>query len=214
MGNPFEEESLDLYSLDTKDVETQIADEILKIGDEGREQYRAFILRLREGDNPGFYEPIKKNKFRLFTPKQKLDSSKSKLANLKDDCILFSRLFISCQSKQCDLQEFFEHENQKFPPSFSQNGLLNSGVKSQLMPILEAGQVLPNSGPTVDSLVIDGASLVNSKQPGQSRTFDNNANDIILSHITSLAQGHLRVALSLMFTEMIVLRVKLEESEA
>lgn len=61
------------------------------------------------------------------------------------------------------------------------------------MPILKAGQVLPSSGPTVDSLVIDGASLVNVKQPGQSRTFDNYANDIILPHITSLAQGHLRV---------------------
>lgn len=52
---------------------------------------------------------------------------------------------------------------------------------------------MPSSGPTVDSLVIDGASLVNVKQPGQSRTFDNYANDIILPHITSLAQGHLRV---------------------
>lgn len=101
MGNSFEEESSDLYSLDTKDVlETEIADEILKIGEEGREQYRSFILRLREGDNIGFYEPVKKNKFRLFTPKQKPDSSKSKLANLKDDSSLFSRLFISCQSMQ------------------------------------------------------------------------------------------------------------------
>lgn len=88
MGNPFEEESSDLYSLDTKDVlETEIADEISK------------ILRLREGDNISFYEPVKKNKFRLFTPKQKPDSSKSKLANLKDDCSLFSILFISCQSR-------------------------------------------------------------------------------------------------------------------
>lgn len=94
MGNPFEEESSDLYSLDTKYVlETEIADEILKIGDEGREQYRSFILRLREGEHIGFYEPVKKNKFRLFTPKQKPNSSKSKLANLKDDCSLFSRLF-------------------------------------------------------------------------------------------------------------------------
>lgn len=38
MGNLFEEELLDLYSLDIKDVfEIEIVDEILKIGDEGRE---------------------------------------------------------------------------------------------------------------------------------------------------------------------------------
>jgi hypothetical protein len=48
-----------------------------------------------DGDNPGFYEPLKKNKYRLFNPKQKSESSKSKLENLKDDCNLFSRLFIS-----------------------------------------------------------------------------------------------------------------------
>lgn len=77
-----------------------------------------------------------------------------------------------------------------FPPRFY---TFNAGVKSQLMPILEAGQVLPSSCPTVDSLVIDGASLVNVKQPWQSRTFDNYANHIILPHITSFAQGHFRV---------------------
>jgi hypothetical protein len=38
MGNPFEEESPDLYSLDTKDVvESGIADEILKLVDKGRD---------------------------------------------------------------------------------------------------------------------------------------------------------------------------------
>jgi hypothetical protein len=61
------------------------------------------------------------------------------------------------------------------------------------MSILETGHEMPNSVPTVDSLVIDGASLVYSKQPGQSRTFDDYANDIILPHIKSLAQSHLRV---------------------
>ena len=72
MGNPFEEESPDLYSLDTKDVvESGIADEILKLVDKGRDQYRIFLSRMRDGDNPGFYEPLKENKYRLFNPKQK-----------------------------------------------------------------------------------------------------------------------------------------------
>ena len=61
------------------------------------------------------------------------------------------------------------------------------------MPILEAGHEIPNVEPTVESLVIDGASLINSKQPGQSWTFDDYANDIILPHIKSLALNHLRV---------------------
>lgn len=115
---------------------------------------------MRDGDNPGFYEPLKKNKYRLFNPKHKSESSKAQFANLKDNCNLFTRLFISCQSRQCDLQEFVEHEHKKFPPSLSQNGSLNTCVKSQLMSILETGHEMPNSVLTNDSLVIDGASLV------------------------------------------------------
>lgn len=54
-GNPFEEESPDLYSLDTKDVvESGIADEILKLADKGKYQYRTFLSGMCDDDNPGF----------------------------------------------------------------------------------------------------------------------------------------------------------------
>jgi type III secretory pathway component EscR len=56
-----------LYSLDTKDVvESGIADEILKLADKGRDQYRTFLSRMRDGDNPGFYEPLIKNPHGVF----------------------------------------------------------------------------------------------------------------------------------------------------
>lgn len=44
-------------------------------------------------------------------------------------------------------------------------GLVNTDVKSQSMPIFESGQALPSRVPTVDSLVFDGPSFVNSNQP-------------------------------------------------
>lgn len=52
---------------------------------------------------------------------------------------------------------------------------------------------MPNNVPTVDSLVINSALLVYSKQPWHNRTFDDYANDIILQHIKSFAQSHLRL---------------------
>ena len=62
------------------------------------------------------------------------------------------------------------------------------------MLILEADHEMPNAVPLTDeSLIIDGKSLVNSKQPGQSQTFDDYTNDIIPPHIKSLVQNHLRV---------------------
>lgn len=63
------------------------------------------------------------------------------------------RLVFPSREGKVNYKEFFEQKNQKSAPSLSQNGLLNTGVKSQLMPILETGQVLPNSVPIAESLV-------------------------------------------------------------
>ena len=56
----------------------------------------------------------------FFRHEQAASSWKEKV--LKVSCQLFSRLFISCQTRQCDLQEFFKHENQPTPASLSDSG--------------------------------------------------------------------------------------------
>ena len=126
-------------------------------------QYSNFMNDLNKREKSGFYEPLKKNKCTLFSHKGKQDasSSKSKLDILK----MTSRLFISCQSRNCDLGDLFRHENQKYPPSLSQNDTLNFGVKSQLLNILENYIDMPSSDPVSDTLIIGGSALVNSKSP-------------------------------------------------
>jgi len=88
----------------------------------------------------GFYDPIKKNNVPLFSRNSNasVSGTKSKLDIVKNDCSLFSRLFISCQSSQLYLEEFFSHENQSTPPSLSQGVKINIGVKSQLVEILQS----------------------------------------------------------------------------
>ena len=56
----------------------------------------------------GFYDPIKKNNVPLFSRNSNtsVSGTKSKLDIVKDDCSLFSRLFISCQTRQLDLEEY------------------------------------------------------------------------------------------------------------
>jgi len=94
---------------------------------------------------------------------------------LKDDCRLFSQLFISCQSRECDLLEFFKHENQSFPAALSDTGKLHSGQKSQLANILEATVATPDIQPECDVVIIDGSALVNSLAPKSSKTFEDYA---------------------------------------
>ncbi|KAK5611604.1 hypothetical protein CRENBAI_014387 [Crenichthys baileyi] len=64
------------------------------------------------GNNPALsYEPIKKNRTDFFMQgSTSMEPSMQKL--LKEDCWLFTKLFISCQSKKYDPQEFFQHEKQ------------------------------------------------------------------------------------------------------
>ncbi|CAG2190962.1 unnamed protein product [Mytilus edulis] len=179
-GNPFLEDSEDIYKIDSKDIVQAGTGKLSQIKQIGCNQYADFRNRMQ--NTASIYEPIKKNKFLLFSrqPKKSSCETKSKLDLAREDCSLFSRLFISCQSRQCDLEEFFSHENQKFPPSLSQSGKINIFVKSQLMEFQEAKGDLPREEPQTDMVVVDGAAMVNSRPPRGTYTFDEYAKDVIL----------------------------------
>ncbi|CAH3181917.1 unnamed protein product [Porites evermanni] len=58
---------------------------------------------------------------------------------MKSDCALFARLYISCQTRDGDLDEFFKHENQGCPPSLLHLGKLRLPKKKyELTECLEA----------------------------------------------------------------------------
>ena len=117
---------------------------------------------LKKDDSSSFYEPIKKNKMDFFSH----EPSKAKDKIIKKDCHLFSRLFISCQTRECDLREFFQYENQSTPASLSDSGKLYSCQKSQLVDILKDKVTMPDSEPSADSTIIDGTAMVNASAPG------------------------------------------------
>ena len=81
---------------------------------------------------------------------------------MKEECQLFSRLFISCQVRQINLEDFFKHENQAAPASLSDNGKLHTPQKSQLTEILQSGLTLPEREPEGDAIIIDGSALINA----------------------------------------------------
>ncbi|KAJ8394319.1 hypothetical protein AAFF_G00047260 [Aldrovandia affinis] len=112
MGNPFQEESRDLLSLDTKDIAHHTAAELIGTHLE------------------------------------------------------------KCKSRECDLKEFFRHENQSHPAALSDGGKLHTCQKSHLTTILESQVTTPEAEPDADTIIIDGAALVNSLPPRSSKTFE------------------------------------------
>ncbi|CAG2256073.1 unnamed protein product [Mytilus edulis] len=158
LGNPFMEDSQDLLVLDTKDIApTSVVDTIRKIEKIGKTQ----------------------------TPHGKTVSAmKDKISILKSDVSLFSRLYISCQTRGGDLEDFFAHENNINPPALSQHGKMRLGTKSDLLSkCLEPLTTTTCDAPEVDALVIDGAAIVNMLKPSTSRTFDDYADLIFCPYI-------------------------------
>ena len=66
-------------------------------------------------------DPLKKNDLPTFsTPTKKaVSKDQAKVKLLKEDCSLFGRLYIACQTRDRNLDEFFSNENEPWPPSLS-----------------------------------------------------------------------------------------------
>ena len=195
MGNPFLEEGDDLLKLDTGDiVDHSVVNSLRQAEQTGQEQYDSFVKeRLVDRTTP-LNEPIKKNKLSLFCRRSK-STSKNKLqvSSLKSDCSLFARMYISCQTRVGDLDEFFRFENQACPPSLSTLGNLKHGTKSDLMDCLE-GCVLPtDKTPDTDVIILHGAAIVNMLRPIDTRTFDDYAQKVFIPFLEKQLQHASRV---------------------
>jgi len=138
-GNPFLEDIEDLYNIFTKRVVAEdVVTTVYTAEERGRRQYEEFCEE-RLGGKRKIMDPMKTNKVALFsTPPRKIqDKAKAKMAGLKSDRNLFSRLYIACQTRDGDLTEFFSHENQAFPPSLSNEiGEMRACAKSDLVQCL------------------------------------------------------------------------------
>ena len=103
---------------------------------------------------------------------------------MKSDCALFARLYISCQTRDGDLDKFFKHENQGCPPSLSHVGKRRLPKKKyELTECLEANTTRGTEAPSaIDATIIDGAAVVNMIKPG-TKTFSGYAEQSFLPHV-------------------------------
>ncbi|KAK3728106.1 hypothetical protein QZH41_014263 [Actinostola sp. cb2023] len=139
--------------------------------------------------NPAIFEACGPNVFGVFTSPTPKTTHKAqeKLSSLKRDCSLFSRLFISCQTREGNLDNFFEHENQGCPPSLSKLGkLLLPSKKSELAECLQSFTTPQSKMPDdVDAIIVDGAVVVNMIKPRSQRTFADYSTQSFLPYVQS-----------------------------
>ena len=140
MGNPFTEYSRDLLVLNSRNVvDTAVAETVRQILKIGLEQYESHVDKRLVNQTMPITDPIKRNNLHLFrrSPCREKSRKDLEISSLKNDCSLFSRLYAASQIRHGDLDKFFQHENQAYPPSLSNMGKLRTVNKSDLMPCLE-----------------------------------------------------------------------------
>lgn len=155
------------------------------IEDIGSARYKEYVQDVITDKKVSINDPIKKNSLPLFkrqTPKSRSNTSKG-LSALKNDCSFFSRLYIASQHREGDLDDFFKHENQPYPPSLSQFGKMRFGKKSDLLKCLEVpSQQNPPS--SYDAKIFDGAAIVHALLPGTAITFSQCAERVFFPFLT------------------------------
>ena len=154
-----------------------------------QEQFDAFTKECILDGTKSIDETIQRNKLPLFgTSTRTASKGKQQLTSLKNDVELFSRLYISCQTRDGNLEEFFRHENQACPPSLSDAGRLNLSTKSDLLVCLESLSEAQSEAPSVTNVVLDGAAIIQMLKPGAAKTFEEYAHQVFLPYISGQLQ--------------------------
>jgi len=105
------EEGENLMARHTKDImDDTVVRAIRNAGKIGEEQFNLFFKERFIDRSKPVTHPLKKNNLTIFcTPNKRIVSKdKAKLEVLKKDCSLFSRLYIACQIRDANLEDFLQ----------------------------------------------------------------------------------------------------------
>lgn len=188
--NPFKIDNNELICLDTRVViEKEGRDILYTLEEKGVTLYKDFVNDRLVRRTKSVYDSISKQHTNIFMQRKKIAGPSTILSTLKEDVHLFSRLFIISTARDLDLNEFFQYENNNFPPSLSLNGVLRPGLKAQLTTILEK-LVTSNvrDTPVCSSVVFDGAALAYLVKPKPNlSTFEDYCNTQLKPYLLTVA---------------------------
>ena len=142
---------------------------------------------------------IKRNSFPLPKhPQRKTQPKKGKkIEFLQNNVALFGKLFIAHQYSKADLNEYFCHETQAFPPSLSEFGeLYNPDTKPQLLDCIiksvttaDVPIVIAKSPDNFDCKILDGSAVVHFLNTAGATTFENYADSVFIPYLEDQLQG-------------------------
>ncbi|KAK3926365.1 Centromere-associated protein E [Frankliniella fusca] len=196
MGNPFLDNSNELYNIDSKTVaSSRVVETVKNIEEVGISQYITFAeQRFQPTSGITVHDKIKMNNMALFSSSTRQEApskAKGQLKSLKENCTLFGHLYVTASNNTTthDLDDFFAHENQEFPPSISLFGSFRTTNKADIYRLLMSGIEVDvgGRGPQVDAKILDGAAIIQMLRPGVSVSIEEYIQSVFLKFIKSEA---------------------------
>ena len=198
MSNPFLDDFPELVMLDSHNcVDNSVVIALRALEDIGVTQYHDFVKRVIEDRSVLIHQPIKKNSLALFKrPQPKVLSKQGKKFKvLQNNVALFGQLFVSMQSHEGDLKEFFAHEIQSFPPSLSDLGKLHlTSAKSDLLKCIGQPE-LSDPPSTYECTMLDGAVIVHFLPTNLVNTFEEYADKVFIPYLFKQLEDSIRLDL-------------------
>lgn len=196
MGNPFLDDCPELLVLDSRNCcNEDVVATIRSIEELGKTQYHRYYIDVIKDRSVPIQQSIKKNFLPLFKQplSRKLTKKEKQIAGLKSDCNLFSQLYIASQFRDGDLQDFFTHENQPWPPSLSEHGKLRLPTKkSDLLKCIGMERTTEPT-PSFDVMVFDGSAIVHALSTKLVKTFDEYFHSVFLPWTESMLHNSDRI---------------------
>ncbi|KAL9968946.1 hypothetical protein ACROYT_G021098 [Oculina patagonica] len=194
MGNPFQDDCPELLALDTRNsADASVVATVHTVQEIGLRQYEKYVKEVIKERTVSIHDTISKNSLPLFKCQQPKQISKAslKLTAVASDRYLFSRLYIASQQRDGDLEEFFKHENQPYPPSLSEFGNLRFGKKSDLITCVNRES--PPAPASYDVKVFDGAAIVHALPVSSVSTFSQYADSTFLPFLENQLKSTKRI---------------------
>ena len=171
--NPFKETSEHLIAIHTGEVmDPEISACLDSVHSIGEALARTYIKEAIEDGTKPITDTISRTGLYTFTNRTpvKLGSTKSSSAK---NTALVTQMFMSLQARpEADMLEFFSHENQRDPPSLSENGKIYQSAKSDLIDCLP-GMVKPGKNPAARkaTVLLDMPAIIHMVSPKKASTF-------------------------------------------
>ena len=199
LGNPFMEESGELLDMGTGAFmsDTVISD-VRDAKKTGEKQYEEFQKKRILSQELPFSAPIKRNSLKLVRSREPGDVS-SKPTRKKEKTMSIMQLLLAENSGR-NIKPALCHENSTSPPSFTHNGQMHAGCKSDIIPCLV--QRVPGLDQQIPfrttAHIIDGPVIVHSLSPQKKAnvsTFEDFAKLIFIPYILEILEHTKRLDL-------------------